>query len=164
MFDDSEALELEAEDLIDTLDADDAAPAETAPLNASPIRRGTLTLPPIVAPTTIAPMQSDAAMQTLATATDRNKIVEALLGFSAATFQAAVVFTVRDNMAFGWKALGAVPGYANIEHVLIPLEAPSVLQSAIASETGVFHGPLAPSTRGGRCGSRLTPKWSTSVA
>src|SRR5215813_5251214 len=30
-FDDSEALELEAEDLIDTLDADDAAPAEAAP-------------------------------------------------------------------------------------------------------------------------------------
>ena len=33
MFDDSEALELEAEDLIDTLDADDAAPAEAAPVS-----------------------------------------------------------------------------------------------------------------------------------
>src|SRR5512144_1373367 len=36
LFDDSEALELEAEDLIDTLDADDAAPAEAAP-NATPL-------------------------------------------------------------------------------------------------------------------------------
>jgi hypothetical protein len=91
-------------------------------------------------------MQSEVAMRTLATATDRNSIVEALLGFSAATFQAAVVFTVRDNMAFGWKAIGNLPGYANVEHILIPLEAPSIVQSAIASDTGVFHGPLAPST------------------
>ena len=146
MFDDSEALELEAEDLIDTLDADDTAPAETATTLTSPTRRGPTTIPPIVAPTAIAPMQSDVAMRTLATATDRNAIVAALLGFSAATFQAAVVFTVRDNMAFGWKAIGNLPGYANVEHILIPLEAPSVVQAAIASDTGVFHGPLAPST------------------
>jgi len=146
MFDDSEALELEAEDLIDTLDADDAAAAEAAPVAEAPTRRGGTTIPPIVVPTAVAPMQSDVAMRTLATATDRNKIVEALLGFSAATFQAAVVFTVRDNMAFGWKAIGNLPGYANVEHILIPLEAPSIVQSAIASDTGVFHGPLAPST------------------
>ncbi|MDB4962182.1 MAG: ral secretory system protein domain protein [Myxococcales bacterium] len=146
MFDDSEALELEAEDLIDTLDADDAAPAEPAKAAAAPTRKGGTTIPPVVAPLTVAPMQGDVAMRTLATATDRTKIVEALLGFSAATFQAAVVFTVRDNMAFGWKAFGNLPGYANVEHLLIPLEAPSVVQSAIASDNGVFHGPLAPST------------------
>ncbi len=145
MFDDSEALELEAEDLIDTLDADDAAAAEAATVTA-PARRGPTTIPPITVPTAVAPMQSDVAMRTLATATDRNKIVEALLGFSAATFQAAVVFTVRDNMAFGWKAIGNLPGYANVEHILIPLEAPSIVQSALASDTGVFHGPLTPST------------------
>jgi hypothetical protein len=61
-------------------------------------------------------------------------------------FDAAVVFTVRDNMAFGWKAIGALPGYMNVEHLLIPLEAPSVVQAAIAAENGVFHGPLTPST------------------
>jgi hypothetical protein len=102
--------------------------------------------PPVTAPVSVAPMQSDQVMQQLATATDRNKIVEALLGYAAATFDAAVVFTVRDNLAFGWKALGNLPGYANVEHLLIPLDAPSVLQSALASENGVFHGPLAPST------------------
>ena len=35
---------------------------------------------------------------------------------------------------------------ASVEHVSIPLEAPSVVQAAVASETFVFHGPLAPST------------------
>jgi hypothetical protein len=145
-FDDSEALELEAEDLIDSLDADDAAPAEAA-TTAIPARRMSTTIPPpVTAPVSVAPMQSDQVMQQLATATDRNKIVEALLGYAAATFDAAVVFTVRDNLAFGWKALGNLPGYANVEHLLIPLDAPSVLQSALASENGVFHGPLAPST------------------
>jgi len=145
-FDDSEALELEAEDLLDTLDADDTAPAETATTLTSPMRRGPTTIPPIIAPTAVTPMQSDVAMRTLATATDRNAIVEALLGFAAAMFQAAVVFTVRDNMAFGWRAIGNLPGYANVEHILIPLEAPSVVQAVLASDNGVFHGPLAPST------------------
>jgi hypothetical protein len=146
-FDDSEALELEAEDLIDTLDADDAAPAETAPLTSTtPIAAGAprlrTTIPPPLSPQ---PMSADVAMRELATATDRNRIVEALLGYAASTFESAVVFTVRDHLAFGWKAIG-VPGYAHVEHLLIPLEAPSVLQSALASENSVFHGTLTPST------------------
>jgi hypothetical protein len=56
------------------------------------------------------------------------------------------VFAVRDQFAFGWRAIGDLPGYANVEHVLIPLGAPSVVQSAVAAENNVFHGPLAPST------------------
>jgi hypothetical protein len=147
MFDDSEALELEAEDLIDTLDADLQPPADAAPISDTPVEKS---VPMMVraptAPPSHAPMSADVAMRELAQATDRNRIVEVLLGFSAATFDAAVVFTVRDNMAFGWKAIGEVPGHANVEHVLIPLEVPSVVQAAIASETGVFHGPPAPST------------------
>lgn len=146
MFDDSEALELEAEDLLDTLDGDDSAPAEAAPVTAPPQPSApTVTRAPS-SPPALAPMSADVAMRELATATDRNRIVEALLGFSVATFDAAVVFTVRDNLAFGWKAIGALPGHANVEHLLIPLDAPSVVQAAIASDKGVIHGPLAPST------------------
>jgi hypothetical protein len=145
MFDDSEALELEAEDLIDTLDADDAAPAEAAP-RAAPLQPSA----PIVfrAPTgaTPAPMSADVALRELARATDRNRIVEVLLGYAAGVFDAAVVFTVRDQFAFGWRAIGDLPGHANVEHVLIPLGAPSVVQSAVAAENHVVHGPLAPST------------------
>jgi hypothetical protein len=147
MFDDSEALELEAEDLIDTLDADDAAPAEAAP-SATPLRPSAPihTRAPSSPPSPVPMMSPDVALRELAKATDRNRIVEVLLGYSAATFDAAVVFTVRDNFAFGWRAIGDLPGHANVEHVLIPLEAPSVVQSAIAAENKVFHGPLAPST------------------
>ena len=146
MFDDSEALELEAADLIDSLDADDTASAEATP-TAIPLRPSipipTLPAAPPLATTTIS---ADVALRELARATDRNRIVEILLGYAASMFDAAVVFTVRDNFAFGWRAIGELPGYANVENVLIPLEAPSVVQSAIAAEGHVFHGPLAPST------------------
>jgi hypothetical protein len=146
LFDDSEALELEAADLIDSLDADADAPAEATP-NAAPLRPS-IPIPviggaPAFAPT---PISADIALRELARAADRNRIVEILLGYAAATFDAAVVFAVRDNFAFGWRAIGDLPGHANVENVLVPLEAPSVVQAAIAAEGGVFHGPLAPST------------------
>jgi hypothetical protein len=146
-FDDSEALELDAEDLIDTLDADDTALAEAAP-NAAPLApSGPVTAPrPPTQPLAPAPLTPDVALRELAKATDRNRIVDVLLGYAAATFDAAAVFTVRDNLAFGWKAIGELPGHANVEHLLIPLGAPSVIEAAVAAETGVFHGPLAPST------------------
>ncbi|HEX7838134.1 MAG TPA: hypothetical protein VF469_11755, partial [Kofleriaceae bacterium] len=143
-FDDSEALELDAEDLIDTLDADDDALAEAAP-SATPLQPSApiAARDPAAAP---APIPAGDALRELAQATDRNRIVDVLLGYAAATFDAAVVFTVRDNLAFGWRAIGELPGHAHVEHLLIPLDAPSVVQAAIAAEAGVFHGPLAPST------------------
>jgi len=146
-FDESEALELEAEDLIDTLDADTDAAAEAAPITEVPVAASAPT--PTRHPTSPfmpAHIPADVAMRELATATDRNRIVEVLLGFAAATWESAVVFTVRDNMAFGWRAIGDLPGHANVEHVLIPLDVPSIVQSAMAAELQVFHGPPAPST------------------
>jgi type II secretion system (T2SS) protein E len=147
MFDDSEALELEAEDLIDTLDADDAAPAEAAP-SATPLQPSApiATRLPSSPPVAPAPLTPALALRELTQATDRNRIVEVLLGYASATFDAAVVFAVRDNFAFGWRAIGELPGYAHVEHLLIPLDAPSVVQAAIAAEDHVFHGSLAPST------------------
>jgi hypothetical protein len=149
MFDDSEALELEAEDLIDSLDADADAPAEAAPsalpLEPSvPLTGRAATVPALFTPPPA--MHPDAVLRELAIATDRNRIVELLLGYAAETFDAAVVFAVRDNLAFGWRAIGDLPGAAHVEHLLIPLDAPSVVQAAIAADAHVFHGPLAPST------------------
>src|SRR5439155_5821893 len=96
LFDESEALELDAEDLIDTLDADDAAPAEAAP-SATPLQPSApVTGPrPVVQPLSPPPILPDVALRQLAGATDRNRIVDILLGYAAATFDAAVVFTVR---------------------------------------------------------------------
>jgi hypothetical protein len=146
MFDETEDLELDAEDLIDSLDADNEAPAEAAPIaDKAPEPSIPVPAPAVPAPAP-KPIPVDVALRELATATDRNRIVEVLLGGVASLFEAAVVFTVRDNMAFGWKAMGELPGHAHVEHLLIPLEAPSVVQAAIAAESKVFHGALTPST------------------
>jgi hypothetical protein len=142
----AEALELEAEDLIITLEAESEDSAEAVPLSAR-LEPSVPTAPRMqAAPHTPMPMTPDVALRELATASDRNRIVEILLAYSVATFDAAVVFTVRDHLAFGWKAIGALHGHANVEHLLIPLDAPSVIQAGVASEIGLFHGPVAPST------------------
>jgi len=138
-FDESEALELDAEDLIDTLEADDTAAAE-----AAPITQRVTTQPVVVAPRPEG-MTADAALGELEKATDRNRIVEILLAYASSVFETAVVFTVRDQLAFGWKAIG-VQNPAYVEHLLIPLDAPSIVQAAIAAEGGVFHGAPTPST------------------
>ena len=146
-FEAAPALELEAEDLIETLDSDDAAPAEAAPT----VRPHRVTLQPVLAQAPPDQLQArpgaislEVALTELATLTDRNRIVEVLLGYSALLFDVAVLFAVRDQMAFGWKAFGEVPGRAHVEHLLIPLEHPSIIQAATVS--GLVHGPITPST------------------
>ena len=145
MFDESESLELEADDLLESLDADDTAAAEPAPT----VRPHRMTTPPMVSgepvPRPNAISAAD-ALGELNSLTDRNRIVEVLLGYASGIFPVAVLFAVRDQMAFGWKAVGEFPGRANVEHLLIPLDAPSIVQAATASDTGVFHGPPSPST------------------
>jgi hypothetical protein len=144
-FDDSEALELDAEDLIDTLDADDAAPAEVA-RTAEQHRPTTPTPAPPLAVVRPTPISADDALTELAMVSDRNRIVAVLLGFAAGTFESGVLFAVRDQMAFGWKAFGSLPGMAHVDHLLVPLDAPSVVQAAVAADDGVFHGAVNPST------------------
>ncbi|MEP6863130.1 MAG: hypothetical protein ABJE66_21060 [Deltaproteobacteria bacterium] len=145
LFDDSESLELDAEDLLEPLDADDAAPAE----RATTVRPHRATNPPIVENVVEPPrnaLAADDALAALATVTDRDAMIDALLGYAAGAFQGAVLFTVRDQLAFGWKAVGDLPGRAHVEHLLIPLEVPSIIQTAVAADSGVFSGEVAPST------------------
>lgn len=144
-FDES-ALELEAEDLLETLDADEAAPAE-AQTQLRPHRTTTPPPPAQPAPTDAkrpGPMSVEVSLTELATLTDRNRIVEVLLGHAALLFEVAVLFAVRDQMAFGWKAFGDAPGVQHVEHLLIPLDAPSIVQAATTN--GLVHGPVTPST------------------
>lgn len=145
-FDES-ALELEAEDLLESLDADDTAPAEAQ----TELRPHRTTTPPsfATAPTDQgrpAGITAETALAELGTLTERNRIVEVLLAYASSIFDVAVLFAVRDQMAFGWKAFGEVPGRVHVEHILIPLDAQSVVQAATASESGVIHGPVTPST------------------
>jgi hypothetical protein len=146
VFDES-ALELEAEDLLESLDADEAAPAEAQ----TQLRPHRVTSPPPVAQPAATdakrpgPMSVEVSLTELATLTDRNRIVEVLMGHGSLIFDVAVLFAVRDQMAFGWKAFGA-PGVQFVEHLLIPLDAPSIVSAATASEVGLVHGPITPST------------------
>jgi hypothetical protein len=96
----------------------------------------------------VEPISTDDALSGLAAAAERNRIGELMLGFASTMFEASVVFTVRDNLAFGWRAAGALPGAAHVEHLLVPLDSPSILQAAVAADTGhgIVTGPLAPST------------------
>jgi len=145
LFDESESLELEADDLLEALDADEAAPAEAA-TTVRP-HRGT-TPPPMMQAEADRPptITTTAALDELAATTERNTIIDVLLRFASGLFEGAVLFTVRDHFAFGWKAFGNFTGRANVEHLLIPLDAPSIVQAAIAAEGGVFHGAPTPST------------------
>lgn len=143
------ALELDADDLMEALEADDTAPAEPQ----TQLRPHRTTTPPVFStvpatpdPGRPAPLAADAALAELGALTERNRIVEVLLGYASSIFDVAVLFAVRDQMAFGWKAFGEVPGRPHVEHILIPLDAPSVVQAATAAETGVIHGPVTPST------------------
>ncbi|HEY3807391.1 MAG TPA: hypothetical protein VGL61_32540 [Kofleriaceae bacterium] len=146
LFDESESLELDAEDLIETLDAEEAIPL-TDVIGPRPSRT---TTPPPMAPVhvdrPITAMRGADAIAALRTVTDRDKMIDVLLGYAAGAFQAAVLFAVREQMAFGWKAVGELPGRAFVEHVLLPLEAPSIVQAAVAADGGVFHGAVSPST------------------
>ena len=82
MFDDSEALELEAEDLIDTLDADDAAPAEAAPIAPVAAVAPRPMAPAEPAPTARRRSRPTSRCASSRRATDRNRIVEVMLGYA----------------------------------------------------------------------------------
>jgi hypothetical protein len=110
-----------------------------------------MTSPPAIAQTeAIVPpptaISATDALGELNSLTERNRIVEVLLGYASGIFPVAVLFAVRDQLAFGWKAVGEFPGRASVEHLLIPLDAPSIIQAATAAENGVFHGAPIPST------------------
>ena len=79
--------------------------------------------------------------------TERNRIIEVLLGYASRRVPSrACCSPCAISSAFGWKAFGDVPGRAHVEHLLIPLDAPSIVQAATAAENGVFHGAPTPST------------------
>jgi hypothetical protein len=145
-FDDSEALELEAEDLIVALETDDAAPAEAAPKGERPPRQGSR--PSIAVPTVTEydPVDRSGAIKSMSLAAERAEIAESMMQFAAGLFDIAVLFIVKDNLALGWKSSGGSAGRAYADHLLIPLDAPSLIQSAVKSEDGLVDGPIAPST------------------
>ncbi|MCB9559618.1 MAG: hypothetical protein H6709_22855 [Kofleriaceae bacterium] len=138
-----EDLELDAEDLIIELEADDDDIAEEAPkADAAPSLGGHTERMPTVDYVAIS---ADEAVAQMEAATERSDIAAAIMSFATGLFDVAALFIVRDHMAFGWKGTGAA-GTDRVDCLLIPLDAPSVFQAALSRDDLLFHDAPAPST------------------
>jgi hypothetical protein len=127
-----EALELDAADLIEELEADDEmAAADGKPL--SPQTDDTKTPPPPQSTRPVS-LSQEAALKLISETTKRSDIADAILAHSAELFDVATLLLVRDNMAFGWKGFGPGLDLDRIETLLIPLDAPSMFKMALGED------------------------------
>ncbi len=145
-----DAIALEASDMLEEITHDVASAAEAAP--AAPIEH--VASGPVgaardsdIRPAVFAwdPLDANAAIAAIEAATDRALVADAFMRHAAWLFDVAALFIARDNLAFGWKAHGDGVDTARVECAVIPLEAPSIFQQAVASERGFYHGPPTPS-------------------
>jgi Type II secretion system (T2SS), protein E, N-terminal domain len=160
-----EALEIDANDLVDELDADDAATAGRVPAHAA---RASARLPaaaprapissaalPALAHESIAAddrdtergphpvLTLDTALAVMASTDQRGAVADAILGYAASMFEVAALCLVRDHLAVGWKGFGPAVDDERIETLLVPLEMPSIYQLAERSRE-LFRGHAFP--------------------
>ncbi len=140
--DEIDALEIDAAELIVELEADAAETAEQAPpaaaFDAMEVRRERQ------AADAYTPMTLPATLDRMAGATQRGEVADALMGFSRGLFDTSCLLIVRDNLAFGWKGFGDQLSLDRLEALLIPIDAPSLVQAAVHASDGLFSGPLFP--------------------
>ena len=144
-----EALEIDAEDLLVELEADDAQPAVQLAAGATPpptIVSKTSTEPAPEPRSDHEPLDLEDAVAAMRGADERGAIADAIMSFAAGLFDIAALCIVRDNMAFGWMANGAGLDSDRIETLLIPLDVPSIFQTAVKSEENAFHDRPFPAT------------------
>jgi Type II secretion system (T2SS), protein E, N-terminal domain len=140
------ALTSDAEDLVITLEADAADEAEEAPqASFEATQMSPADVPSPELPGIIQPMARDQVMATLASATRRGEVADAIISYAVGLFDVVALCVMRDNMAFGWKAVGPQLDRERIEALLIPLDAPSMFQSAMHKDN-LFHEAPLPGT------------------
>ncbi len=140
-----EALELDAADLVEELEADDEALAEALPPRAKQVENVETPVPEIKgAPD---PIACQAAIDIINETQKRGDIADAILGHAAELFEVATLLLVRDNMAFGWKGFGPGLDEDRIETLLMPLDdAPSMFKVALSAEDLSYRARPFPST------------------
>ncbi len=138
-----EALELDAADLVEELEADDEELAETADHKTHASDPVTSESAKDERPT---PISRDDAAAIISSTKRRGDIADALLAHAASVFDLATLLLVRDDLAFGWKGFGPGIDGDRIETLLMPLEPPSILHSALESEDQQFRGRAFPGT------------------
>jgi Type II secretion system (T2SS), protein E, N-terminal domain len=160
-----EALEIDANDLVDELDADDAATAGHVPAHRA--GRASAQVPaaahraPATAHLPVLAHESppsddrdtergphpvltlDIALAVMASTDQRGAVADAILGYAASLFEVASLCLVRDHLALGWKGFGPAVDDERIETLLIPLEMPSIFQLAERSRE-LFRGHAFP--------------------
>ena len=141
-----QAIQIEAEDLASELESDNEEEAEKAP--PAPEREEkagrAATFDPI-AEQIYEPMNLDQAIEAMNQATQRGEIADAIMAFAVGMFDVCALCIVRDNMVFGWKAMGPNIDHDRIETLLIPLEASSIFNMAIHNDN-MFHAAPPPGT------------------
>ena len=81
-----------------------------------------------------------AACEAIDTATTRDQIADAFVGYAVGRTDALVVFLIRDGNALGWRGYAARPLKTPIEELSLPLGGTSALQDTHDSGH-VFVGP-----------------------
>ncbi len=140
-----EFLELDAENLLDDLKADDAATAKRVEPAGEVIVLGHDDRRRHEAPS-YEPSTLEDAVEAMRNASQRTEIADALLSYATDTFDVAALCIVRDNMAFGWRGFGPDIDQDRIETLLVPLDAPSAFRSAMSDEDTCFIGAPVPCT------------------
>lgn len=152
-FAETEELDLDAEMLIEELENDSAdialveprpefvtVPVSVFTPTASIAAPAAPQLPPP------APLSAEKAINIIASTTQRKDVADAILGYAASIFEIGILLLIRDRMAFGWRGFGPNLDAERIESLLMPLDAASIFQSALASDDNLFHGTPVPGT------------------
>lgn len=137
------ALTNDAEDLVITLEADAADLAEEAPQASFEATQLSPSDTPVHEPqSVIEPVSKDEVLAALAAAPRRGDVADALIAYAVGVFDVVALCVVRDNMAFGWKAMGPSLDRERVEALLIPLDAPSMFQAAMHKDNLFHEAPL----------------------
>jgi hypothetical protein len=137
------ALTSDAEELVITLEADAEDQAEEAPqASFEATQMSPADVPSPEPPATIQPLARDEVTAALASATRRGDVADAIIAYAVGLFDVVALCVIRDNMAFGWKAVGPGLDRERIEALLIPLDAPSMFQSAMHKDNLFHEAPL----------------------
>jgi hypothetical protein len=87
------------------------------------------------------PLDASHAQQAIATALTLEARIEILLRYLRSTFEAAIVFVPRNDIAFGWKAFSpTVPG-PDSPSVAVPLTQPSLFTMPYEARTAYTGAP-----------------------
>lgn len=96
---------------------------------------------PSHAPPTNRVLLASDALDSIAAASNLEERIDVLVSYLRSSFEAAMVFEVRNDIAFGWKAFGPAVRASNPPRVAMPLTQPSLLILPYEARTTFFGTP-----------------------